>query len=173
MSQKFCDQVTAAMKRIGRTVECVNWGTSGGRVSLKTADGNDIVQEYERGRAAEQVTFLGSSFKPHVKTGNYDTDRVVGLLLTYEAGVLKERAEQKVRDALRVEYRKRYDWTREITGTVDNDRVSVGVPYEHEKTYYNVTIRLDDKATVMAVIDHLRDNGYIDRPMKEEEPVDE
>lgn len=159
----------------------------------------NITVSYEKGLSNNptEVKFLGSSFRQDSRTRAYRIDRAASLLLQEERTTLEGRELAKKREEVSVKWRKRFDWAREITSTlvqraidaidarlrskgVEPDEakhlaeealpnITVGVPYEREKTYYNISIRVEDQATVLVMIDYLRDGGFITEIEKKEQ----
>lgn len=162
MSQKFNDQVTAAMRRLGFTVVSSHWG-SYGSFEIKMKDGtSDVRIEYERGRAEGQVKFLDSTFAPSKKTGLYDTDRAVGLMLKHMQETLEQRKRDAEMEVKRQKRRERQQWAEEVDKSIrdagEAETLTVGTPWELEKDYFTVTFKTCDRATVLAAIDLLRDH---------------
>lgn len=162
MSQKFNDQVSAAMRRLGFTVDTyVSY--SYGRITVNMKDGTPEVRfEHERGRQEGQVKFLDSTFSPSKKTGDYDADRAVGLILKHIQETLQQRKRDAELEVKRQERRERQQWAEEVDAAIqaagEKDVLTVGTPWELEKTYYALTFKSHDRATILAAIDLLRDH---------------
>lgn len=162
MSQKFNDQVTAAMRRLGFTVDTYH-GYDNGRITVTMKDGTPNVDfRYERGRGERQVKFLDSTFTPSKKTGLYDTDRAVGLMLKHIQETLEQRKRDAEMEVKRQKRRERQQWAEEVDTSIrdagEAETLTVGTPWELEKDYFTVTFKTRDRATVLAAIDLLRDH---------------
>lgn len=163
--QRFNDQLTAQMSLFGRTITCKTFGSSGGSVTLSTLDGTPAVEvEYEGtlyDRISGQVKFLDSTFRPSKKTDRYDVDRAVGLLLSYEAKTRQKREKAAEEEKILQAYNQRRREALDISRRVSNPAISIGVPYDYERKYYTITIKVEDIATLSALVDYIQDSGFL------------
>lgn len=175
---EFNEQLTRHLRIIGRRIETTHvnnyYSNDSGTVTIFPLDGSEGVEvEYEKGRDADskEVRFLNSTFRIDKRTGKYRIDRAAGLLLAEEARVLAQRVKQKEQDKITEAWRKRRRWASSLNENLLNTNLSVTIPYDHDETYYTVEFKTEDQATVMAVVDFLRESRFVEEkiPEKKEE----
>lgn len=177
--QRFNEQLERAMRRVGRVITHRSWYSSG-EIIVPVEGGNDINVNYDSGSVdggqnnltRNEVKFLGSRFRPHSRSGLYNTDRAVGLLLAHVEEQLLNRRKAKQEEVKRQQWRERRKFAEDLCARLGLDktnlRVSIDYPYTNEM--YEVKITTDCQATVMRLIDHMSDGGFT---VKKEDPKPE
>lgn len=168
---EFNNALTSHMKVFGRTITTTSY-YSGGTIHLTPLDNSnpiEITYDVERDPTdynRRVVKLLGSSFKMDKRTGQFRIDRAAGLVLVEEQRVLLQRKKNAEQEKLRESWRKRRAWANKLNNTLNNDdlesNLSVSVPWEEKLTHYNVNIKSEDEGTIMAIIDYLRDGGFVE-----------
>lgn len=159
--KEFNEAITKAMSRIGRTVTCESF-YGGGRITLVGLNSEPEMRvTYDRD--GDVIKLLDSRFTQRVRHNNtFDVHRAVGLLLAEEARTIEVRrkiAENKKKEEERRSY---VEWASKLTDKLRKAGVNVDI----EQTYsreeqYRVSIIINNKASVMAMIDYLTDAGFL------------